>query len=202
MKSKNSTNDSGERLKVARDLHDTIAQEIAALGYACDEAISLAPAGSTRQSLVAIRERLTLLGTTLRDEIGVIRKIQKNFGASLETLIRELTVQSAIEIVNEIPHGLVLEKSIQLELYRSLRELLTNIIVHAGATKITLTCDRNEICYAFTISDDGIENKEGQSAKDFHFGAIGVRERLESINADFSYHRSNEGNIYRMILPI
>lgn len=200
MRSKNSTNDSGERLKVARDLHDTIAQEIAALGYACDEAISLSPPGATRGSLVSIRERLTLLSATLRDEIGALRNSQGNLGEALAALVHELELQCEIEITNEIPRELNFDESVEFELYRSLRELITNIIAHAHAKKITLTYTRTGERGEFTIADDGEENTEVRSSKDFHFGTIGVTERLAAIRADFSYQRSGAENIYRIVV--
>lgn len=202
MKSKNSTNDSGERLKVARDLHDTIAQEIAALGYACDEAISLSHPGSTRQSLVAIRDRLSLLGTTLRDEIGALRSSQGNFGEALAALVHELALQCEIEITNEIPRELNFDESVEFELYRSLRELITNIIAHAHAKKIALTYTQTGMRGEFKIADDGEENTEIRSSKDFHFGTIGITERLAAIRADFSYQRSGAENIYQIaVMP-
>lgn len=202
MRSKNFTSDTGERLKVARDLHDTIAQEIAALGYACDEAISLAPTGPTRQSLVAIRDRLSLLGTTLRDEIGALRSSQGNFGEALAALVHELALQCEIEITNEIPRELNFDESVEFELYRSLRELITNIIAHARAKKIALTYTQTGMRGEFTIADDGEENTEVPSSKDFHFGTIGVTERLAAIHAEFSYQRSGAENIYRIaVMP-
>jgi signal transduction histidine kinase len=201
LRSKNFTSDTGERLKVARDLHDTIAQEIAALGYACDEAISLAPIGSARQSLVAIRDRLSLLGTTLRDEIGALRSSPGNLGAALAALVAELALHCEIEITHEIPRELTLVESVEFELYRSLRELISNIITHAHATTITLAYHHTGQRCEFTITDDGIENTKVHATEDFHFGAIGIRERLRTIDGDFSYHRSSAGNLYRISLP-
>lgn len=202
MTSKNFTNDSGERLKVARDLHDTIAQEIAALGYACDEAISLSPTGSTRQSLVAIRERLSLLGTTLRDEISALRGSQRSFGQALAGLLEELALTCEIEFANDIPQELTFDQSVEFELYRAVRELITNIITHAHATKIALTYSHVGAKYQFTITDDGGENTSVNRESDFHFGVPGMRERLATISADFSYQRSAAQNTYRITLNV
>ena len=77
---KNSTSESAERLKIARDLHDTLAQEIAAIGFSCDEAVALAPLGTARTSLLEIRSRLSLLSTIVRDEIALLRDEHRSFG--------------------------------------------------------------------------------------------------------------------------
>jgi signal transduction histidine kinase len=200
LRSKNSTGDAGERLKVARDLHDTIAQEIAALGYACDEAISLSPSGATRTSLVAIRARLSLLGVTLRDEISALRGGHGGLGRALAALLPELAIQSEIEIVNDIPHELTFDERVDFELYRSLRELISNIIAHADAKQILLTITQTRSRHEFTITDDGVENTEISSVRDFHFGTIGVQERLALIGAEISYRREAGQNIYRILL--
>lgn len=202
LKSKNFTSDSGERLKVARDLHDTIAQEIAALGYACDEAISLSPTGSTRQSLVAIRQRLSLLGTTLRDEISALRSDQLSFGKAFSALLQELALTCEIEIAAEIPTELTFDESLEFELYRGLRELIANIIAHAHAKKIAITYNQIGARREFTVTDDGEENTTVNLERDLHFGAVVMRERLAKIPADFSYQRSGAQNIYRITFTL
>lgn len=201
LRSKNSTSEVSERLKVAQDLHDTVAQELAALGYLCDEAISLATQGQERDSLVGIRNRLTLLSTTLRDEIGLLRNHQKNLGSAIDAFVHELGQQAEIDVVNNIPRTLTMDPEDELDLYRAIREILTNIYSHSGATNLVLSSSIGPDALAIEITDNGIENSLHNSASEFHFGLIGVQERIAAVNGTLQYRRAGLQNSYRISIP-
>lgn len=201
LKSKNSTSEVSERLKVARDLHDTVAQEIAALGYLCDEAISLAPLGHARDSIAGIRHRLSLLSTTLRDEIGLLREPERNLGYALTALLRELTTQSEIRVSNKVPLTLTVDPDRQLDIYRAIREIITNIFAHSGASNIHLTSSSNSDDVKIEITDDGVENGDFEEDSPFHFGLAGVRERISAVNGTLHYHRDGSENSYKISIP-
>ena len=201
MKSTNSTSEISERIKVAQDLHDTVAQEIAALGYLCDEAISLTPLGPGRESIVGIRHRLSLLSTTLRDEIGLLRNARKNLGTALSTLVHELSAQSNINAINQIPETLTIHPDRELDLYRAIREILTNIYTHSRASKVHLLSSSSSDALEIEITDDGIENSHLEQDYDFHFGLAGVRERIMAVDGKLHYERDGQKNSYRITIP-
>lgn len=205
MRSKNFTSDNGERLRVARDLHDTLAQEIAALGYVCDEAISLSAAGGTRQSLIDIRARLSLLSSTLRDEIGILRENTFDFHFAIDQFLVQLASNQSTEIRSELSPLQVDDDAKALELYRAIRELISNAIAHARATYIFLQGEESSEGLKISIEDDGIENPNfapgAPTSPGFHFGAQGVRERIESLGGALRYERINKKNLYTLVIP-
>ena len=200
MKSKNSTSETSERLKVARNLHDTVAQEVAALGYACDEAILLAPPGSARDSLVEIRTRLSLLGTNLRDEIALLREYDSPLGGMITRFLSELKAQSPIRIVSDISPSLTTTPELDLELYRTVRELITNIVQHSQGTQLKLEARLDGTQIEITIFDDGIENDSfyRQQIPALHFGQLGAIERMSAAGGSLSYVRDGQINRYRL----
>lgn len=197
---KSSTSEGVERLKVARDLHDTLAQEIAALGFTCDEAIALEPIGASRSTLLDIRSKLSLLSTTLRDEIALLRDEERSFVEMLDGFVREVNGTSEISITNTAAGGFVLEPKETVELFRAAREILTNILTHSGAARVAISTYRAGTKNELLITDDGRDYRINPSEVTHHFGAQGARERIESLGGTLEYSRDNSLNCYRISL--
>jgi signal transduction histidine kinase len=199
---KSSTSEAVERLKVARDLHDTLAQEIAALGFTCDEAIALEPIGASRSSLLEIRSKLSLLSTTLRDEIALLRDEERSFVEMLDGFVREVNGTSGISITNTAADCFALAPTETVELFRAAREILTNILTHSGATSITISSRTTSTEQELAITDDGNDYLISAIEPTHHFGAQGVRERVESLGGTMDYSRENSLNYYRISLSL
>ena len=200
---RSSTTDTSERLKVARDLHDTVSQEIAALGYACDEAIALSAMGDARESLIAIRARISLVTLMLRDELGALRNSDLPFGTLLDHLCSELRSSHLVSINNGISSELRVEDRLELQLYRVVREILINILSHSGARSITMKEDSTSTELKITVIDDGIVNDAFNSDEKsaYHFGITTIHERIASINGTINYERSGDVNSYEIRIP-
>ena len=200
MRLKNSTTDKSERLKVARDLHDTLSQEIAALGYECDQAIALSAMGQARESLLSIRARLSLLGLVLRDELGELRDSERTFGSALSNFLTELTAMHTISMKNSIAPNFQIKDDAQLELFRAVREILINIVTHSMAQAVNIDSKKVHDGYLITITDDGVENESFSEdrAKTFHFGLAGLHERIANIKGVLTYSRENQINTYQI----
>ncbi len=200
---KNSTSESVERLKIARDLHDTLAQEIAAVGFTCDEAIALSPIGPSRSSLVEMRTRLSFLSTILRDEIALLRDNQRNLADLLHDLLAEISTSTTatagigIELNNlNVFDGSAISNASTIEIFRSVREILTNILLHADASTIIISASFHDGLYELSIIDDGDEFDLTKNIvhSTHHFGALGASERLDSIGGTLSYSRRESAN--------
>jgi len=201
---KNSTSESVERLKIARDLHDTLAQEIAAVGFTCDEAIALSPIGPSRSSLVEMRTRLSFLSTILRDEIALLRDNQRNLADLLHDLLAEISTTTTatagigIELNNlNVFDGSAISNASTIEIFRSVREILTNILLHSKASTVIISASFHDGLYELSITDDGCEFDLTKNIdhSTHHFGALGASERLDSVGGMLSYSRSESANI-------
>ncbi len=202
---KSSTSDVSERLKVARDLHDTVSQELAALGYVCDEAISLSSMGANRDSLVTIRSRLSLISLILRDELGLLRNQTESLDFALTQLFTELKnlYPISMEHTFTLDSRVVIDSEIELEIYRTLRELVINILQHSQARTMSIHGSGTDAGWSFTILDDGICNDafiEANSTS-YHYGIAGIHERIEKMHGDISYSRVDETNRYEIRIP-
>jgi len=165
-----------ERTRLARELHDGLAQELASLGYRLDQIIGSNNLDNiNRTPLRQIRFSISGLINQVRDEIFELRTNEsKSFKAQLDQQLS--TILSHSEITYEI-HGDIQVKSNQrFELIRAVRELVFNAVRHADCSEIQIRLTSNQI----EIEDNGIG---GVIEKQNSYGLLGVRERLAEIGA-------------------
>ena len=159
--------------------------------------------GDARESLIAIRTRISLVTLMLRDELGVLRDSALPFGRLLANLCSELESLNSVSISNEISPELRVEKDVELELYRAVREILINILSHSGARSITMNEDSSDSELKIAINDNGHVNDSFDSAQksNYHFGITTIRERIASIGGTIIYQRTGEINTYEIRIP-
>ena len=100
-----------ERRRLAREMHDGVAQDIASLGYLVD-ALAAAPASPAQaESLRRLRERITAVVAQVRLSVQTLRtdvQASESLGAAISGLARHLGESSGIPIrvtVTSAPHG-------------------------------------------------------------------------------------------------
>lgn len=166
-----------ERLDLARELHDGIAQDLVALGYSLDLLLADSSlAQHTRTALRSSRFQVDELMNKVRAEIFHLRR---NYHLTLADEIRNLveteysdfSVDLDLEEVSAPPE-------INFGAIAIIREALRNIRAHARATRIGITLYPidNRIC--LQIRDNGIG---GANLKSGHYGIPGLAERVNTL---------------------
>ena len=176
-----------ERTRLARELHDGLAQELASLGYRLDQIIGSNNLDNVnRAPLRQIRFSISGLINQVRDEIFELRTNEsKSFKAQLDQQLS--TILSLSDITYEI-HGEIEVKSNQrFELMRAVRELIFNAMRHADCSVIQIKFTSNQI----EIEDNGIG---GVIEKQNSYGLLGVRERLVEIGAQIDIKSQSTGS--------
>jgi len=157
--------------------------------------------GQSRDSIVDIRQRLSIVSATLRDEIGLLRQDRLVVGQALALFVDQLQSQSTITVKNQIPTNFDLPQQSQLDLYRALREIVTNIFAHSAATTLSLRSVAGSEFIEIEITDDGVEYLESDATTNYRFGSAGLRERIRVIGGQLSYLRNESINCYRISIP-
>ena len=158
-----------ERVRIARELHDGIAQELAAIGYALDNEIGRTDTTmESRRALRAIREEITHLNAKVRAEIFQLRTAreaqpQEKLEVALGTLNLDFTILGRLP---EDPTG--------VELFKILVELARNASDHGEATTLEIDITDKSI----SLENDGLTTHPVQ---DYRYGLLGIAERLQSI---------------------
>lgn len=158
-----------ERARIARELHDGIAQDLAAIGYALDSEIGRSDTHKeSRQALRRIRKQITDLNSTVRNEIFRLRTPHDlEPQMQLEESLGQLA--ASFVIIGALP-----DNPIGLELYKVLLELSRNANEHGFAEQISIEISPTRILF----SNDG-----ASSPPNFEpgYGLTGVSERLAAL---------------------
>lgn len=163
-----------ERTRLARELHDGLAQELAAFGYRLDQVIGDENLGNAnRSTLRELRLSLTSVINQVRDEIYELRNNKsKEFHQQLSEQIEVLLAGSEITFV--IDGQINVKPEDKFELLRAIKELILNAKRHAICSRISIQLTPE----AITIKDNG---QGGVTKKENSYGIDGVKERLSLI---------------------
>ena len=176
-----------ERTRLARELHDGLAQELASLGYRLDQIIGSNNLDNiNRTPLRQIRFSISGLINQVRDEIFELRTNEsKSFKAQLDQQLS--TILSHSEITYEIHGDMEIKSNQRFELMRAVRELVFNAMRHADCSVIQIRLTSHQI----EIEDNGIG---GVIEKQNSYGLLGVRERLAEIGAQIDIKSQSTGS--------
>lgn len=184
-----------ERLRLARELHDGIAQDLVGLGYSLD--LILADPAIDKSSRAAIRKsRLdidALIYKVRREILALRRDGVARFDLTLESLVHDICGSLDLSLnIEEVP----LDEEASYELLQISREILRNVVAHARATRleVKLYLINNRVFIEFF--DNGIG---GAHMSEERWGLIGVTERLTAIGGNLTLE-SKEGTRISILL--
>jgi signal transduction histidine kinase len=173
-----------ERQRLAREIHDGVAQEIGALGYLVDD---LARDDCDREhgtGLKSLRDELTRVVSDLRLSIYDLRSgvsSSAGLGSVLGDYVREVGRQSGMTVhlsLEESPHRLRLD--VETELLRIAQEAVNNARKHSHAENLWVTCRVEPPFAEIRIEDDGVGAAKPIEG---HYGMSSMHERAERVNA-------------------
>jgi signal transduction histidine kinase len=184
-----------ERRRLAREIHDGIAQELASLGYVVDDLAARARSiPHLEVDLKALRGELTRVITELRLSIFDLRSdVQTTIGlgTALSDYVRQVGVGSDFTVhlvLDEAPNRLPVDA--ETELLRIAQEAITNARKHANAENLWVTCSVNPPRATLRIEDDG--GGLGKPRTD-SFGLEVMRERAERVGAKLTVMNREDG---------
>jgi len=191
-----------EKLRLSRDLHDSILNELAAL-LMREDATVFSP--EFQQAFEALTERL-------REIVSDLRPPTLNFGlkVALEDLADRLSErnQSTVRIVAAIQSDgdCRYPEKVENHLYRIVQEACENALKYARAKTIRIVARLENARVDIKIEDDGIGFDAGSSLKldemlaHKHFGLAGMHERANLIGADMNVNsKSGQGTQIQVI---
>ncbi len=185
-----------ERRRLAREMHDGVAQDIASLGYLVD-ALAAKPANPKQeQQLGVLRERISHVVAEVRQSVLTLRTSvgeSESLGAAISSVARNLSEVSGIPIhVTLDEHTTRLQPAVEAELYRITQEAMNNSIKHARPTAIRVHCKVHAPAASIVISDDG---RGLQQARSDSHGLQIMQERAHLVNAELTIGSSRQGGL-------
>jgi len=178
-----------ERRRVARELHDGVAQQLAgalallevgADSLSSDSGEASRMIGLVQQELRKALEEIRLISRSLHpamlEHLGLV--------ATLKWYLEELARQTGLSVSCHLPHPSTrLPSAVELAVFRVVQEALNNVRRHAGATHVWVDLrvgERVEV----TIADNGRgfdPTLVDLAAEQGHLGLLTMRERVEQV---------------------
>jgi signal transduction histidine kinase/ligand-binding sensor domain-containing protein len=200
-----------ERARLAREIHDTLAQGFVGISSQLDAVAMSMPdrQGPAWKYLETARRMARHSLTEARRSVMDLRASVlegQDLAAALESGARMWTAGSGVAVdlavngpARELP------QEVEQHLLRIAQEAVANAVKHAGASKIRIALDREPRKLSLRISDDGhgFELNGAFSPLDGHFGLIGMRERAERLGGEMRLKsHPGEGTEVEVTVPL
>lgn len=198
-----------ERLRIARELHDELAQWLTAIKMDVSwlsarlpqDQVQLVQKAERMKKLVdttvaAVRRIASDLRPVMLDDLGLV--------AALENLLHDLSQRTGIIVGFEADEtGLNFGEPLSSALYRIAQEALTNVARHAQATeaRIRIRIDGDRL--VLTVRDNGRGFDPEAAGERKSYGVLGMRERAYTLGGAARIERHpGGGTMVEVVIPV
>jgi len=189
-----------ERRRIARELHDDLGQQLAALKMELSKATGTGQANELLDTAVAsVRNLSYLLHPPLLDEAGL--------RAALHWYVDGMVKRSNIQITLTITPPIFsrLSKDIETTIFRVVQESLTNIYKHANSDTARIDIDKQPEWVIVRVRDYGkglSRESERNRPVSLGVGISGMRERVRQFGGDLTVTRAEPGTLVEARIPL
>ena len=200
-----------ERLHIAHELHDGVAQVLGYVNTKAQAATEYFRRDKTEEGLTQLRE----LVMAAREAYGDVRQAivdlrtlpeqSRPFEEVLREYVDRWKEQTGISTQLVVDGEVIVGSGVELQLVRIIQESLTNVRKHARATNARIEVRRQTGKLLITISDDGVGFADAAASPSVfpRFGLTTMRERAQSIGAALSVEsRPSAGTAVTVELPL
>jgi signal transduction histidine kinase len=187
-----------ERARVARDIHDGLAQYLFAVSTHASMLESGAPLDETlpklKQAAAAAQQEARFAVLALSSASGTAP-----FDAALRRYIEFLTADGALEVDVEIDPSILLAPDEQIEVFRIVQEGLANVRKHAGAHRADVWIGQRVGRRIVSVRDNGVgfDGEEAAAGQ----GLKNMRQRAQTIDGGFALRsRPGRGTSLEVVL--
>jgi ligand-binding sensor domain-containing protein/signal transduction histidine kinase len=200
-----------ERTRIAREIHDTLAQGFVGISVQLELAAQL-----LSTSPQAVREQLNQTRKLVRDSLSEARSsiwnLRSNepgsvdFASRFSTAIRARTAGRALETNIQFTGTYrSLPANVESELLKIALEAVANVLQHADASRLDIKVQYEIKRLRMQIEDNGVglSSDLADATPAGHFGVIGMRERTQAIGGTFTMNSvPTEGTKITVELPL
>jgi len=204
-----------ERLRVARELHDSVSQSLSALKFRVENILEKMDHGSSglpddlngalipmiQESIEEVRKIYMGLRPSVLDDLGIVAAINW-FCREFQNASRHISVQQTIDIEeSEVPD------SLKIVIFRVLQEALNNVAGHSQAGHVYISLLKKNASVEFVIRDDGIgfqlDEVSTVDRPDRGLGLSSMKERVELAGGCFDIQTGKgSGTLIQTSYPV
>ena len=199
-----------ERRRIARELHDSLGQELAAAKMIMDGVLqgditkakqqaAKEASQSIDRAIQQVRTMSHLLHPPLLDEVGLVSALRWY----LEGITKRSGIATSIEVRPEdFPR---LTPQFETAIFRIVQEAMTNVFRHSEATHSSVTLVRDQRNVSVEVRDNG----KGLNEEILRFrpgtlgvGIGGMRQRVEEFGGELRLTNARPGTLVEVIIPV
>ena len=187
-----------ERLRIARELHDSLTHSISVIQVQAGVAVHLARKRGEEvpPALLAIQEAGTDAGRELRATLGVLRSEEEGSGlGQLDSLVERARAAGLPVTVTVTGAERPLPPDVDQAAYRIVQEALTNVSRHAGHACASVQLHYTPQTLSIQVDDDGNGTLTSTStrASGPGLGLVGMRERVSALGGRLQAGPQDDG---------
>lgn len=208
-----------ERRRIARELHDSLGQYLAAAKIQVGTMALGARNGKNGKNGKVEKQSLDEVQNTLDRAIAETRTLSHllhpplldaaGLASAATWYVEGFGKRSGIQTSLTLPEDLGrLSMAVETALFRIMQEALTNVHRHSGSKRVDITVTRTESLVALVIRDFG-KGMNDETLEQFKLsgtkvgvGLAGIRERLKELGGTFQIESSPEGTTLTASIPI
>lgn len=173
-----------EKTRVARELHDELAQPLTALKmdtiWVRDNVAQAPEAAAARlgemvemldRAIAATRRIASDLRPLMLDDLGLV--------PAVEWLVSKFIQRSGVACTLAVDEALELPEPYATAVFRIVQESLANTAKHAGASEVAVTIERSRGTVTLAVRDNGCGFSPAVPRKPQSLGLLGLRERAQ-----------------------
>ncbi|HEO6270301.1 TPA: sensor histidine kinase [Streptococcus agalactiae] len=180
-----------ERKRIARDLHDTVSQDLFAASMVLSgiaQNVSQLDVDQVGSQLLAVEEMLQHAQNDLRILLLHLRPVElenKTLSEGFRMILKELTDKSDIEVVYH-ESILTLPKKIEDNIFRIGQEFISNTLKHSQASRLEVYLNQTENELQLKMIDNGI-GFDMDSVYDLSYGLKNIEDRVEDLAGNLQF---------------
>ncbi|WP_321966223.1 sensor histidine kinase [Burkholderia cepacia] len=198
-----------EQRRIARELHDELAQTLATLKNDLEWLIDRVP-----QDDALLARKIAAMHTLARGAVAATRRIASDlrplmlddlgFAAAMQWLVEDFRHRHGIECALHVdPPELQLDEPYATAVFRIAQEALANVARHAAASHANVALVQANQAIELTIRDDGAGFDPGVPRKSGSFGLVGLRERAYLVGGTLRIATTlGEGTTVEVEIPL
>ena len=188
-----------ERNRLARELHDSVAQSLYSVTLYAEAAARLVAAGETAE----VSEHLRELGTTARDALREMRLLifelsppaleKSSLADAIQARLDAVESRGGMSVQLRVEGTERLGRQCRQELYQVAQEALNNALKHSRAQSVRILLEYGETQTRLSIRDDGVGFRVEQAQKSGGLGLRSMRERVERLGGALAVESQPSG---------
>lgn len=175
-----------ERTRIARDLHDRVAQSLAYVAFELERMVALSRSQAVTEELESLRHDVRRVVTEVRDTLYDLRtdvSAKQNLHDTMEAFLGRVEARSGLRVEFTSRSNKTLAVPLEREIWRMGQEAVVNAERHAGASVLRVDWSSTDDAAELTVADDGRGFPAATAGRFDSYGLLGMRERADAIGA-------------------